>query len=233
MSLPLVLAAPIAITWDRNPATLRPLVDDSVRITLVLLLPAAAAAALIGDDIGELIFPAFTSQDVDHIIGAFLILSIAIVVSQLSTVPTAALFTLGRYWAVALLALPITLIHFGLSLGASAIGTLAALAGATTVSYSCRSIGVLTLVHKRGSWEVAGRFARELVSILLPAVACFGLPALLFRDLTGALADPLAFACGLALYAGTVATLPAYRKLGLRLLRALRRSPAPEGVAAE
>jgi peptidoglycan biosynthesis protein MviN/MurJ (putative lipid II flippase) len=227
LSLPIVLAAPLTATWDRTQQGLRPYTEDVLRTTFVLLAPALAAVILVGDDVGGLLLAKFSDHQIHQMIEAFLILSIALVTSQVATVPYMALLTLGRYTAVAVLSLPIVLLHLGLSIAAVALGSVAAIAAATAASYSVRALVIVAVVHGRASPRVVAHFAALLLRIAVPAVVCFGLPALLLNGTASAVAGVEALAVGLALYAAAIlGFMPSYRRLASRLVGSARRAPA-------
>lgn len=226
LSLPVVLATPLASTWDRTAASLRPYVDDTLRIGLVLLIPVVAAVVFLGEDVGNAVLSKLSAGQVHEMIIVFLILSAGIVLTQVSIVETLALATLRRYGALALMSLAVLAFHVPASLGAGAIGSVYAVAIAFLLTCIVRTVIVLRMVHGDELVATVTKHVREMIPVAAAAAASFGVGAAVMQPQSAA-TDGGAFAAGLALFViSTTVFLPHYRMLALRLVRAVR-SPAP------
>ena len=225
-SVSAVLAAPLAATWDRDPRSLRPVDDDVFRTGLVVLAPILAAAALLGRDLAGAVLGKFTHTEIAAVWRAFLILSPSAVTALAIAIPLVALFALGRYRAIALVAPPIVALHVALSVVAAVAGSLVLVAAAATVGSFAITGALLGILYGREAGRAVVHLVRELARVALPAALAFGLPALLLLVRGGAAVSSAAWLLGLVLYAGAVAgLLPAHRELALRLLRALGTRP--------
>lgn len=223
-SVPIVFAAPLAATWDRDPASLRPFQDDVFRTGLMVLVPMIAAAALLGDDIGRTLLAEFSEADVQATVRTFLILSGLAVVAVALAIPVTALFTQGRYRAMALLTVPVLAVYVALSAAAATTDSLYWLAAAMPVAWLGFGLCLLALLYGPGFLRIAGHLGWEAVRLGVPAAACFAAPAALLHDGSAA-GDIAAFVLGLILYGALVAWfMPAYRNLAVRLAASLRQS---------
>jgi peptidoglycan biosynthesis protein MviN/MurJ (putative lipid II flippase) len=226
-SIPIVFAAPLAATWDRDPESLRPHVDAVFRTGLMVLIPAIAAAWLLGDDIGRILLAEFTDSEVTETVRTFLVMSPATIAAEALAIPVTALFTLGRYRAMALLSVPVLVVYAGLSAAGYALDSIYAVAAVLPICLFGFALGMLALLHGRGVWSVAARLGGEVLRLAIPAAACFAAPAAVFAQAGSSAADVAAFAIGLGLYAALVALLmPAHRDLAVRLVASIRQSAA-------
>jgi peptidoglycan biosynthesis protein MviN/MurJ (putative lipid II flippase) len=212
-SVSVVLAAPLAATWDRDPASLRPHVRDCLRVGLVLLAPVAGLAALVGDDVGRVVLGDFSPAEVGRTIDAFLGLLPAAVAAQLTAIPLVALYGAGRHRLVAAIALPVVALHVVLSALLAGTDDLTWLAVAASASTLVLASLVYVVLHGAAAPRELAWALGEVLLVGVPAAACFGVPALLLGDWPAA-------ALGLVLFAGAVAVgLPAHRALALRIAR--------------
>jgi hypothetical protein len=224
-SIPIVFAAPLAATWDRDPESLRPHVDAVFRTGLMVLVPTVAGAWLLGDDIGRVLLAEFTGAEVTETVRTFLVVSPATIAAEALAIPVTALFTLGRYRQMALVSLPVLAVYAALSAAASALDSIYAVAAVLPVCLFGFAIGILALLHGRGVWRVAARLGGEVMRLGLPAAACFAVPAAVLVGSTAT--DVIAYALGLALYAALVGLfMPAHRDLAVRLVASIRQSAA-------
>lgn len=222
-----VLAAPLAATWDRNPASLRPYVEDVFRTGLLVLAPIVAAAALAGPALGRALVPSLGADRVDETVGAFLVLAPSLLSALAIAVPLPALFAAGRYRTVAILFAPVLVLHVLLSAAAVQTGSLRWLAAAATVSSFAVAATLLAALYGRGATRLALALAADALDVLVPAVASFGFGAAVFGR------DARAWIVGAGLYAAVVIlVMPAHRRLAARLLRALDRRPRAPAQSA-
>jgi hypothetical protein len=212
-SISIVLAAPIAATWDRDAASLRPHVETVLRAGLVLLAPILATAALLGHEVASALLPKFTDGQIDDIIGVFLSLAPAVVCTQVIAVPLVALFAQGRYARAAAVGVPVVVLHavVSLALAGTDLVTLALVASGTSLLFSTCLAAALFGRATGGFLLLVGR---EIATVALPATVAFGVSALV----RGAVGDLVALVVGCLLFAAIVAgLLPRHRAVILRL----------------
>ncbi|HEY8769402.1 MAG TPA: lipid II flippase MurJ, partial [Thermoleophilaceae bacterium] len=171
-SVMIVLAAPIASTWDRRPRSLRPYYDDVFRTGLMIVLPVVAAALLVGQDVASALLRQFSHRDAQSLITVFLILTPGLVTAIAVTIPSVALFTLGRYRARATVAFVVVVLHALFCAIAVSTDKLAALALAGMATSLTGTIGVLWLLYGRAFTAVVARLAGQLLSVAVPAALC-------------------------------------------------------------
>jgi len=227
-SVMIVLAAPLAAVWDRRPGSLRPYTDDVFRTGLMIVIPIAAAAAVLGGDIATVVFREFTQSEIDALVMTFLILSPSMAATVAGTVPSLALLTLGRYRATAVVALAALVMQVGFSIIAVALDSLAVLAAASAAASITRVLGTMLLLYGPGFTDACLRLGRQILQLTLPSAACFALPALLLYVESNALVALGTYLVGLALYGAWIAAfMPTHRLLAIRLLQSLRLVSAP------
>jgi peptidoglycan biosynthesis protein MviN/MurJ (putative lipid II flippase) len=215
----IVLAAPLATTWDRRPSGLLPHHRRVWLAGLLLLIPVAAAGWLVGDDVAGALLTKFTDAEVDLTVELFLILLPTVPWSIAASLPQTALYTVGRYRVVAVIAGVVVVLQAAISILAGAIDDVDLLAAAVPIA------GTLSVVWML--WALSPAYLRSALPMLVGgllragaiAAVVFGPPALL-------LPDPAAYAAGLVLFAAAVAVLPAERDLARRILGAVRRPAA-------
>jgi O-antigen/teichoic acid export membrane protein len=219
----LVLAAPLSQTWDRTLASLEPHLLAVFRTGIVVILPVIAVTVLIGDELIDLILGTkLTAADADTMVGTFAALSGMLVTSIASIVPLIAAFTLSRYLRVALISAACIGLHVGLSAVALQIGTLQALAGATSLSLVAWLCLLLALDYGAGLLGPLVLFTTELFRVAAIAAAAFVPLAVLALLLGGAAVEAAAAIVGLGLFAVlTRRKLPEHWELLMRLVRPL------------
>jgi peptidoglycan biosynthesis protein MviN/MurJ (putative lipid II flippase) len=217
----IVLAAPLATSWDRRPATLLPHHRTVWLVGLLLLAPVVAAAWLVGDDLGRVVLAKFTDAEVELTVELFLLLAPIVACSVAVSLPVTALYTLGRYRVVAVVAAVTLAIHTAVSLVAGAIESVDLMAGAVSISGAVSVFAYLYVLAPAYLRDAGRALLAGLLRIGLLAAAAFVPPALV-------LPDAAALAAGLALFVGiVVAAMPDERALGARLLAIVQRSGAP------
>lgn len=222
----LVLAAPLSQTWDRTLASLEPHLLAVFRTGVVVILPVIAVAVLLGDELVDLILGTkLTAADADTLVGTFAALSGMLVTSIASIVPLIAAFTVSRYLRVALISAACIGLHVGLSAIALEIGTLQALAGATSVSLLVWLCLLLALDYGAGLIAPLALFSRELLRVALVAALAFVPLGLIAISIGGAAVEVVAAIAGLALFVLlTRRALPAHWELVMRLVKPLTRA---------
>jgi peptidoglycan biosynthesis protein MviN/MurJ (putative lipid II flippase) len=214
-SVSIVLAAPLAATWDRRPSSLRIHVDRSLRFSLLLLAPVAAAAALIGDDAASFVLRGFTDSEIQRTVECFLLLFPAILAAMATAIPLIALYALERHNALAAITVPVIACHVVVSMLAVELDGLLALAGAASLSAVLFAGGIYRLLYGRAAGNEAAHVGWETLRVGVPAATCFVVPAL-----AGA-PDVVTLVVGCALFAVFVGlALPQHRALALRVARA-------------
>jgi peptidoglycan biosynthesis protein MviN/MurJ (putative lipid II flippase) len=194
----LVLAAPVAQTWDRRAEHLLPHLRTIVRAGLMLIGPAVAVAWLIGDDVIDTILgSAFSGGDADRTMGAFVALTGVMVGLLVMQLPLLAAYALSRYNAVAGLALLATAVHVGASAVALQLGSVAWLAAAASLSSLVGMTLITWLVFRGFTTQALGIVARDTLVVALACAATFGPAALGAAALGSGLWDLLAAAVGL------------------------------------
>ncbi len=229
----LVLAAPIAQTWDGDPVGLLPHLRTVMRAGLIIVGPAVAVAGLVGDELVELVLgDSFTPADADRIVGALLALSGLFVGMLAQQLPMLAAFAQSRYGAVAAVAVVGTAVHVAASAAALSLDGIVPLAVAASVSSLATMTLLLWLVHGRGLASALAIVLAETVLIVLATAAGFG-PVAAAAALLGA--GPWDFAAAVVGLAGFAAVLrlglPQHAAVALRmlgpLLPASARAPTP------
>ncbi|MGZ6707640.1 MAG: hypothetical protein ACXVFN_11930 [Solirubrobacteraceae bacterium] len=219
-SLSIVLAAPLAATWDRDPRSLAVPVSNAFRLSLLILGPSLAAIVLVGRQVAAPILAGFTAAQIDSAIHALLALSPMILAAQATSIGLVALYALHRHAAIVVVALGATVLQAVLCVLAVPVHRITAIAGATSISAVVFAAGLYLLLYGgAGAVTEGGRRLLDLVRIGVPAAACFALAALIspsrWVDLV----------LGLALYAVYVAlALRPEREL---LAGFVHRRPAP------
>ncbi len=222
-SVGIVLAAPLAATWDRSPASLTPHLRTIVRLGAVLVAPVLGVAAVAGDDLASAILGSkLNGADTQALAGSFLALSGYMFAMLAVTVPLLAAFALSRYAAVAAVSLGALAVHVGLSIAAATTDQLEWLAVAASVSTILMLTGLLVVVFGRAAGRPLLAVAEELVAPLALATATFGLAGLATLVATGAAAAvALAAVAVIAYVIALRALLPAHWELVERLLAPL------------
>jgi peptidoglycan biosynthesis protein MviN/MurJ (putative lipid II flippase) len=223
-SIPMVLAGPLALSWDRRPASLLPHNEAIFRAGLLLVVPVFAGAVLVGADVADLVLADFSDSEVHLFIDLFLILSANVVWGLIATVPYAAAVAIGRYTAVALLTLGVVALQVVLALVAGALDSVELLAAVVPVSTAVSVLGTCAVVSARYPLIAGPALAKILLRLSLAGAVAFALPALVAERVSLAAVDPIAFLVGLGLFALIVVKLlPAEREIAARLVATLPR----------
>jgi peptidoglycan biosynthesis protein MviN/MurJ (putative lipid II flippase) len=228
-SVGIVLAAPLAQTWDRRPETLEPHLANVTRAGLLLVLPLLGLAALIGDDVVELVLGgSLAGGDPGTIADSFLAFAGMMVASAALPVPMLAAFASNRYGAVAMVALVTVAIHIPLSALGLALGTPEAIAGAASISSIASLLLMLAVVQGRRSGRALVVVTGELARLAALCGAAF-VPGFAIGAAGGSEADVAGALVGLVAFALLLrAMLPETWKL-VQLARRQGASRPPEG----
>ncbi len=204
-SVSIVAAAPIATGWDRDPASLSPVVGRGFRLAVLILVPVIAGVALVGPAVAAPVLSGFGSHHVDDVIGAFLAMTPAILAAIATAVPLVALYALHRHAEIACLAIVVALLQAGLAAAAVTVGGIVELGLATSVSSLTFAAGLYGLLYRRDALHEGAARVADLVRVGLLPAACFAIPWV--AGARGA----LAFVLGLVLFsvALVVTRLPA------------------------
>jgi peptidoglycan biosynthesis protein MviN/MurJ (putative lipid II flippase) len=219
----LVLAAPVAQTWDRRPDSLLPHLRTMVRAGVMLIAPAVAVAVLIGDDVIDTALGAsFSAADAHRAMVAFAALSGLFVALLAMQLPLLAAYATSRYNAVAGLALVGAAVHVGASAVALQLGSVVWLAAAASISGLTTMTLVTWLVFRRSAPRALGIVVCDVAAVALAALATFGPAGLAAAalgsgpwDLAAALVGLLAFALVVHL------ALPRYAAVAHRMVEPL------------
>jgi peptidoglycan biosynthesis protein MviN/MurJ (putative lipid II flippase) len=197
----IVLAAPLSRTWDRRPESLRPHLLAVFRAALSLVAPVVAVAALVGDELIELVLgSSLNAADADQVVTTFLALGGMIAATLALPVPALAAFARSRYLGVAI----VTLVALGVHVVASAIAIdldgLEALGGAASFGSIFSLVLMLQLVYGWALMEPIGLLLREVARVLLAIAVAFGPPGIVSAVLGGGAWGVPAAAFGAGLY---------------------------------
>jgi peptidoglycan biosynthesis protein MviN/MurJ (putative lipid II flippase) len=221
-SIPMVLAAPIAQTWDRRAQSLLPHNEAVFAAGLLLVVPVVATVALIGVELGEFVLADFTHDEVHLVIELFLILSANVVWGLAATVPYAAAVAVGRYALIAAATAAVVAVDVGLSLLAGAVNSVELLAAATPISTLAATLTTMAIAAREYPRLAVPRLAAILARLLAAGAFAFGVPLALGRAAGLPGANWVAVAVGLPLFAVIVfKLLPAEGRIAERLAAAL------------
>ncbi len=218
-SIAVVLAAPVAATWDRDPRSLAPHVQAVLRAGLLVLAPVVAGAALVGQEIAGVLLPKFSDARVDTVIEVFLALAPAVVFAQALAVPLVALFAAGRHVPAALVGAVVVVVHAGLSAAIAGTEHLYELALVSSLSSLVFSAGLAAVLYRGELPAFLAQAGREIAIVGLAAGAAFGLA---YTALSW-LGDIAPLAVGTALFAAVIARLEGHREIAVRMLRIVHR----------
>jgi peptidoglycan biosynthesis protein MviN/MurJ (putative lipid II flippase) len=216
----LVLAAPVAQTWDRRPEGLLPHLQTIMRAGLLLIGPAVAVAALVGDDLIDVVLgSAFSAADGDHAIGAFIGLSGLFVGILAMQLPLLAAYAMARYRAVAVLAMGATVVHVAASAVALELGSIAWLGAAASLSSLTAMALVMGLLHRGGTARALAIVARETAVVAAACAVTFGPLALAAAALGSGVWDLAAAVVGAVAFALAVhVALPEHAAVAHRMV---------------
>jgi peptidoglycan biosynthesis protein MviN/MurJ (putative lipid II flippase) len=231
----IVLAAPLAQTWDRSPASLAPHLATIVRLGATLILPVLGIAAVAGDDLAGVLFGSkFTTGDTHALAGSFVALGGFMLAMLAITVPLLAAFALSRYPAVAAISIAALLFHTALSIAVAQTDRLELLAVAASVSTILMLVGLLVVVFGHAAGRPLVTILESLAPPAVVAVIVFGVAFVVGRVASGSVAAIVLAAAAAVVYAAVVrARLPEHWALVQRLvaplaaLRAPARQPSP------
>jgi peptidoglycan biosynthesis protein MviN/MurJ (putative lipid II flippase) len=221
----IVLAAPVARTWDRRPESLDPHLLAVFRAGLALIVPVMAATTLIGDDLVELVLGSqLSGADADTVVRTFLALAGMVFATLAVPVPGVAAFAASRYLAVGSVSLVGVAVHLGASgSAAAAFDSLESLAAAASASSVAMLAMTLAIVYGRALGRPLGLLVVELARVAGVAAAAFGPPGIAAAALGGPGWDVAAAIVGSALFVIVLrARLPDNWELVLRIAAPLR-----------
>jgi hypothetical protein len=221
----IVLAAPVARTWDRRPESLDPHLLAVFRAGLALIVPVTAAAILVGDEVVELVLGSeLSAADADTVVFTFLALSGMVIANLAMPVPGLAAFAASRYLAVGSVAVAGVVVHLvATGLAAAAFDDLESLAAAASISSLAMLAMTLGIVYGRTLGRPLGRLVVELGRVLAVAAVAFGPPGVAAAALGGPGWDVAAAFVGVVLFLVLLrARLPGNWELVLRIAAPLR-----------
>jgi peptidoglycan biosynthesis protein MviN/MurJ (putative lipid II flippase) len=222
-SVPMVMAGPLSLTWDRRPATLLPHHEAVVRAGMLLLVPVLAAAALVGTDVAGFVLREFSDSQSTLVIELFLVLSVNVIWGLVNTVPYAALVGVGRYTALAVVTAGVVAIQIAIAFAAGAADSVWLLAAAVPISTAATVVTTLFIVSRGYALLAAPRLTAIVMRFLATGAIAYGAPYAAAQALGIPAAAWLALAAGSALYGYLVTIRPAEREIATRLVAALPR----------
>ena len=233
-SVGIVLAAPLAQTWDRSPASLTPHLRTIVRLGATLIAPVLGVAAIAGGALAAAVFGSkLDGADTDALAGSFVALAGYMLAMLALTVPLLAAFALSRYPAVAAVSLAALLVHVGLTVLAATTDKLQVLAIAASVSTILMLVGLLGVVYGRRAGHPLLAVLTELGPPVALAAIAYGLGWCVTLAITGGPAAVAIAAVATAAYVVVLRTrLPGHWELVRRLLAPLAavRPSAADGI---
>lgn len=221
----IVLAAPVARTWDRRPESLDVHLLAVFRAGLALIVPVTAAAVLIGDDVVELLLGSeLSATDADTVVRAFLALFGMVVATLAVPVPGLAAFAASRYLAVGSVSIAGVIVHLAASAAAAgAWDTLESLAAAASLSSVAMLAMTLAIVYGRRLGRPLAMLVVELARVVAVAAVSFGPPGIVAAALGGPGWDVAAAVVGSVVFGLMLrARLPRNWELVLRIAAPLR-----------
>lgn len=184
-SLSMVLAAPIADTWDHRPRSLDPHLAAVMRAGLMVMLPALGLCVLLGAPMVSLVLgSSLNADDATTIVAIVLALSGTMLASTIEPVPMLAAFAASRYARVAALVLIGGAAQIAIAFGALALERVVLLGVAASVGALVYTFLLLLTTYRGDVGDPLGIAARELLALLVPAAAAF-VPAALAADALG------------------------------------------------
>ncbi|MDO8210017.1 lipid II flippase MurJ [Conexibacter sp. CPCC 206217] len=173
-SIALVLAAPIAGSWDRRPRSLDAHMQIVARAVLMVMVPLLGVIALAGTPVIELVLGSSLSHsDAVTIVGIVLALAGAMLASAVEPVPMLAAFATSRYSRVALLSLTLVVTQVAIASVALELDSLVGLGVATSIATLTYVTLLLQLIYGRELLTPIKLVLRELLSLLLPCAVLF------------------------------------------------------------
>jgi peptidoglycan biosynthesis protein MviN/MurJ (putative lipid II flippase) len=221
----IVLAAPVARTWDRRPESLDPHLLAVFSAGLALIVPVTAATVLVGDDVVELLLGSeLSAAEADVVVRTFLALFGMVVATLAVPVPGLAAFAASRYLAVGSVSVAGIAVHLVVTGAmASAFDTLESLAAAASASSVAMLAMTLAIVYGAGLGRPLGLLAVELARVAAVAAIAFGPPGVVAAALGGPGWDVAAAVAGtIAFLLVLRARLPRNWELVLRIAAPLR-----------
>ena len=212
-------------------AVLADTVPHGFRYSMLPVAPAVAALVAAGASIvGELFSASFTATDVRTLRLFAALLAAWTVAALLVNLLLPAMFALGRAWLVNALALPLIALHLVATAIGGAVAGAPGVVGAAFVAPLCFAAVLLFI----GAGDVRGHLARELtrdgLRFAVPAIASYGVAALVAARLADGLSEALiAGVLGTVLYGVLAVSAAAPHQVRL-VMRALR--PASRVAAA-
>jgi peptidoglycan biosynthesis protein MviN/MurJ (putative lipid II flippase) len=232
-SVSIVLAAPLAQSWDRKAASLGSPLSDTFRAGLTFVLPILAVAAIAGSEIVELVLGgSLTAHDANTLATTFVALGGVLIMMVALPVPMLAAYTSSRYFGVAVSVVVTVLVSLGLNLLAVEMGSIQVLAAASSLGGILFLILILALVYGREVGTPLRTLAGHLAAAALVTVVAFLPPAFLGAALGGGPWDIASAAAGTVLFAFVLKRgLPGHWQVAQRMLEPLARARARRAAA--
>jgi peptidoglycan biosynthesis protein MviN/MurJ (putative lipid II flippase) len=228
----MVLAAPLAQSWNRDPASLNPHLVAVTRAGLLLGAPMVAAIAFVGDEVLDLLLgTAVNAVEGDRVVAVIAALSGFVIATLANSVPMVAGFVASRYGTVAILSALSVLVHLALTALAVRWEALPAIGLAASVSTAIFLGSMILLLWGRGAGVPAWLVLREVAQVGGAALLGFGTGWFGAVSLGGGVWQPAGLAMGGVAFAALVRLLPGPWGVARQLAQALaggrRRPGAP------
>lgn len=223
----MVLAGPLAQSWNRDPRSLAEPLVAVTRAGLILGAPMVAGVVFVGDEVLDLLLGAsVTAGEGDRVIAAFAALTGFVIATLANSVPMVAGFVATRYVAVALLSAASVGVHLALTAQAVAWDGLAAIGLAASGGAAFFLGSLVVLLWGRGAGTPGWLLVREVAQVGLAALAGFGGGWLAAVALGGGWWQLPGLLLGTALFAAVLRALPGPWSVARQLLGVL---PGPGG----
>lgn len=218
----MVLAAPLAQTWDRDPTSLNPHLVTVTRAGLMLGAPMVAGIVFLGDEVLDVLLGAAVSgAEGDRVVTVVAALSGFVVATLANSVPMVAGFVASRYAAVAALSALNVAVHLALTAAAVGSGSLAAIGLAASGSTACFLGSLIVLLWGRRGGAPTALLLREIAQIGGAALVGFGAGWLAASALGGAGWQLAGLIAGGMLFAACLRLLPGPWGVARQLVGAL------------
>jgi peptidoglycan biosynthesis protein MviN/MurJ (putative lipid II flippase) len=214
-SMTIVLAPRLAETWDRRPASLLPPMLEVLRAGLMMVVPATAVVAIAGPTVARV---ALNAHDARTVVEVLLTLSGGLVAGIALPVPLIAIYTQGRYGALAAISAVGVGLQFALCAIALGFHSLVALAAASLVTGVVMAVVTLVVVLGPEAATALRLIVREAALVAAVAALAF-VPAGALGVAGGPVVRPIAALLGLALFLALgPRALPRHWELAQRVL---------------
>ena len=175
-----VYAPVVARDFSRDRAAAAELTLRAFRAASTLAVPAVAALCLLGPQPAEWLLTKLSESEIDEIFTLLLVLSPALLATQLMAIPLLVVLAEGRFVQLARWSMLVLAGHAALTAAAAALDLgLLGIATVATISAFALSGTIVVLGLRTHALGVGRRAAKAVGAIVVPALLAFLLPAVL------------------------------------------------------